>query len=181
MGVTYDKLRAVGISDGLKPVGQEAIDAGPILYASGIPAKSACLLQAWLGGAHDATDEGISYQLFGATIGVEGSSFMAYELSAQYACGVPDTWFSWSLPKISDALADLRKVDERAAELVESAGKAKAKANYKQQTQAAQEDSERLRERALSAVSVGAIGVGTVAAVVAVAYLLFLASTAKGK
>ena len=171
MGVTYDKLRAVGISEGLRPVGQEAIDAAPILYASGIPAKSACLLQAWLGGAHDATDFGFS----------EGSTFIAYELSAQYACGVPSAWFSWSLPSISGALADLRKVDERAAELVESAGNAKAKANYKQQTQAAQEDAERLRDRALSAVSVGAIGVGTVVAVAAVAYLLFLANTAKGK
>lgn len=181
MGVTYDKLREAGISYGLKPSGPEALAAGPILAQSGLSSQSACLLQAWLGGAHDATDEGVSYQLFGATIGWEGSSFIAYELSAQYACGISDTLFGWSLPKMSTAVDELRKIDAKAADLVDSAGKAKAKASYKRQTTEAQADAEKLGKQALSAVSVGAIGVGTVVAVAAVAYLLFLASTAKGK
>ena len=181
MGVTYDKLRDAGLAYGLKPSGPEALAAGPILASSGLSARNACLLQAWLGGAHDARQGGVNWQVGGATIGVEGFGFTAYELSAQAACGIPDPWFEWSLPSIADALDELRAIDGKAAELVESAGKAKAKASSKKQSQEAEADAEAIRQRALSAVSVGAIGVGSVVALAAVAYLVFMANTAKGK
>lgn len=167
MGKTFDKLREAGISYGLKPLGAEALAAGPILAASGLTARSACLLQAWLGGAHDAHDTQFA--------------FTAYGLSAQAACGIDNPWFVWSLPSIADALNELRDLDNKAADLVESAGKAKAKASAKKQNTEAEADAEKLRQQALSAVSVGAIGIGTVVAVAAVAYLVFMASTAKGK
>lgn len=167
MGQTYDKLRAAGISYGLKPLGEEALAAGPILAESGLTQRSACLLQAWLGGAHDARDQQFA--------------FTAYGLSAQAACGIENPWFEWSLPSVSDALNELRDLDNKAADLVESAGKAKAKASAKKQTAEAEADAEKLRQQALSAVSVGAIGTGTVVALTAIAYLVFMASTAKGK
>lgn len=181
MGQTYDKLKATGMGYGLKPSRDERIAAGPILASSGLSAQSACLLQAWLGGAHDAHQQGISWQIGGATIGQPGFSFVAYELSAQAACGIPDSWWIWSLPSIDGALSELRAIDGKAAELVESAGRATAAASAKKQMSEAEADAAKLRNQALSAVSVGAIGIGTVVAVAAVAYLVFMANTAKGK
>lgn len=167
MGVTYDKLRAAGIDYGLKPV--DASGALQPLLDSGISELSACILQAWLGGAHYIGD----------------LDFLATsdKLSSQYYCrDKAGTWDKlMGYDTVSYSLNELSKVDAKAAELVESAGKAKAKASAEKQNAEAEADAEKLRQKALSAVSVGAIGVGTVVAVAAVAYFLLLANTAKGK
>ncbi len=168
MGQTYDKLKAAGISYGLKPSGSEAIASAQILADSGISELSACILQAWLGGAHDEKDPA-----FYAT---------SQKLSAQWYCGdkIGFTDLLFGRDNVYYCLGELSKIDSKAAELVESAAKAKAKASARKQDAEAEADAKRLRDAALSAVSVGAIGVGTVVAVAAVAYLFYLANTAKG-
>lgn len=167
MGVTYDRLKAAGIDWGLKPA--NAAPALQPLLDSGISELSACILQAWLGGAHDERDIG----QFGAT---------SVELSAQYYCKDKASWWDRIAgnDNVYTCLNELRKVDPKAAELVQSAAEAKAKASAKKQDVEAEADAAKLREKALSAVSVGAIGIGTVVAVAAVAYLVFMARTAKG-
>lgn len=168
MGATYDKLRKAGIEHDLKPTGGDALKAKQILADSGLDELSVCLLQSWLGGAHDRAD----LAFFGT----------ADELSAQYHCKNVTTWWDKFAghDEILYALDQLRKIDDKAAELIDSAGNAKAKASAKKQNEEADADAKKLRDQALSAVSVGAIGIGTVVAVAAVAYLLFMASTAKG-
>lgn len=167
MGQTYDKLKAAGIAYGLKPDGAAAIAAGQILADSGISELSACVLQAWLGGAHDEED----------------TDFLATssKLSAQYYCDEKISFTDNLLGRdnASYCLAELAKIDDKAAKLVESAAKAKAKASAKKQNVEAQADAEKLYDQALSAVSVGAISVGTIAAVAVIAYVAFLAYTAK--
>ena len=167
MGQTYDKLKAAGIAYGLKPDGQAAIASAQILADSGISELSACILQAWLGGAHDESDPA-----FAAT---------SSKLSAQWYCGdkvgILDTILGRD--NVYYCLDELVKIDSKAAELVESAAKAKAKASAKKQNVEAQADADKLYNQALSAVSVGAISVGTIAVVAAVAYVAFLAYTAK--
>lgn len=167
MGQTYDKLKAAGIAYGLKPDGPAAIASGQILADSGISELSACMLQAWLGGAHDYTDPA-----FAAT---------AKQLSAQWYCSDKTGFLAELLGKnsISYSLGELREIDDKAAELVESAGNAKAKASSKKQDVEAQADADKLYNQALSAVSVGAISVGTIAVVAVIGYVAFLAYTAK--
>jgi hypothetical protein len=116
MGQTYDKLKAAGVAYGLKPDGAAALAAGPILADSGISELSACILQAWLGGAHDESDPA-----FYAT---------ARELSAQWYCGDKVGVLDMVLGRDSvwHCLGELSKIDSQAAELIESAAKAKAKA-----------------------------------------------------
>jgi hypothetical protein len=179
MGVTYDKLRAAGIDYGLKPA--NATGALQPLLDSGISELSACILQAWLGGAHDGYDTGVSFQAFGEFWGDEGFGATSSKLSAQYYCKDKDTFFAKLLghDSVSYCLDELRQIDDKAAELVESAGNAKAKASAEKQDVEAEADAEKLRNQALSAVSVGAIGIGTVVAVAVVAYLVFMAQAAK--
>ena len=167
MGQTYDKLKAAGIAYGLKPDGAAAIASGQILADSGISELSACILQAWLGGAHDESDPA-----FYAT---------AKQLSAQWYCGDKVGVLDMVLGRDSVwyCLGELAKIDSKAAELVESAAKAKAKASAKKQNAEAQADAQKIYNEALSAVGVGAIGLGTVVAVAAVAYLVYMANTAK--
>jgi hypothetical protein len=167
MGQTYDKLKAAGLSYELKPNRDEAIASAQILADSGISELSACILQAWLGGAHDEKDPA-----FYAT---------SQKLSAQWYCGdkVGFTDIVLGRDNVYYCLGELAKIDSKAAELVESAAKAKAKASAKKQDAEAQADAQKIYNEALSAVGVGAIGLGTVVTVVAVAYLVFMANTAK--
>lgn len=161
----YDQLKKAGLAAGLKPDGKTALAVAPILNASGISAEDACLLQAWLGGAHEQDDPQFS--------------FVSWDLSAQAACGLSKPWFGFFGHSVYDALASLAKFDAKAAELVKSCGEAKAKASAKKQTAEAEADAKKIGEQALSVVTTSAIGVGTIAAVALVAYVAFLVVTTK--
>lgn len=161
----YNQLKKAGLVAGLKPDGKTALAVAPVLNSSGLSSDDACLLQAWLGGAHEQDDPQFS--------------FVSWDLSAQAACGMSKPWFGFTGHSVYDALKQLEKIDAKAAKLVKSCGEAKAKASAKKQTSEAEDDAKKLANEALAVVTTGAISVGTIAAVAVVAYIAFMVVTTK--
>ena len=178
----YNQLKKAGLAAGLKPSNDaDALKVRQILDNSGLELRDACLLQAWMFGAHDKYDTSVGFELLGVTWGEAGFGATSPKLSAQYACEEYITFgdkFAGS-DSIDSALSNLRKIDSKAAELVESVGNAKAKASAKKQDVEAEKDAEKIREKALAVVTTGAISVGTIAAVAVVAYIAFMVVTTK--
>lgn len=160
-----DKLSKAGLGDH-KPSLQTLQAVQPLLAAV-MPADDACLVGAWLGGAHDRADSDFL--------------FVDTGLTAQTACGVSQAaqaaggWFYRSVDEALDDLAAAGNSD--AADLIRKAGKATAKKSAKKQTQEAQDDAKKLAKKALdyatpdgfgSAISLGAgVAAAVVVAVVA--------------
>lgn len=170
-GALHDKLLAAGLADGVKPSFETIQAIMPILANSGLDKTDACLLQAWLGGAHDLFDDD-----FGAT---------SAALSAQQFCKLIDSNKPSSIEQAFSplvrgvygctlrecAIDALEKIDAKAAALVLSAGKAKAKASAKKQDEEAEADAEKLREKVALPLKVG---VGTVLLVAGIVLALKL-------
>lgn len=154
-GALHDKLRDAGLAAGVKPSWESLQAIAPILASSGLSQTDACLLQAWLGGAHDLFDDD-----FGAT---------SAALSAQQFCKLIDSNKPSAVEQAFSplvrgvygctfrecAIDALAKIDPKAAELVESAGKAKAVASAKKQDEEAEADAKKARDKALSNIKLG--------------------------
>ena len=178
----YNQLKKAGLAAGLKPSKDaDALKVRQILDKSGLELRDACLLQAWMFGAHDKYNQGVSVEAFGTTWGGAGFTATSGALSAQSACAEYITFGDQLLlnDSISSALSNLKSIDKAAGELVESVGNAKAKASAKKQDVEAEKDAEKIREKALAVVSTGAISVGAIAAVAVVAYIAFMVVTTK--
>ena len=61
-GTLYQQLRAAGLDAGLRPSWETIQAIAPIIAASGLSQTDACLIQAWLGGAHDRADPAACYK-----------------------------------------------------------------------------------------------------------------------
>lgn len=180
-GTLYSKLRAAGLEAGLRPSWETLQAVAPILASSGLSQTDACLIQAWLGGAHDLfdgqfryTSANLSAQQFCGLIDSNKPSSIEAEVLSPFVRGVYSCRFSECA---TDALA---KIDAKAAELVLSAGKAKAKASAKRQDAEAEADAAKLRQEAFSAVGWGAgITVGTLLLVAGAVLAVKLATASK--
>lgn len=163
-----DKLSKAGLA-AHKPSLATLQKVQPILVAA-MPAEDACLLGAWLGGAHDRADGDFL--------------FVDTGLTAQTACGISQ-WAQaaggWAYRSVDEVLADLAAAGHKdAADLIKTAGKSTAKQSAKKQTEEANKDAKKLAKDALGAVtpdgfgssiSLGA-GVAVAAVVVVVAWKL---------
>ena len=180
-GTLYQKLRAAGLDAGLRPSWETIQAIAPIIAASGLSQTDACLIQAWLGGSHDLFDRqfrdtsaALSAQQFCGLIDSNKLSSIEAELFSPFVRGVHDCLVQ------ECAIDALAKIDAKAAELVLSAGKAKAKASAKKQDAEAAADAAKLRDSALSAVGWGAgITVGTILLVAGVVLAIKLADVSK--
>lgn len=136
-----DKLSKAGLS-AHKPSLAVLQKVQPILAAA-LPAEDACLVGAWLGGAHDWNDPD-----FFST---------SPSLGAQAACGVSvfnEFLGPFAYRTIDDVLDDLAAAGhEEAAKLIRLAGKSTAKQSAKKQTEEANKDAKKLAENALGAVT----------------------------
>lgn len=160
----YDQLKSAGLSPEQKP-SLDTLKAVRDILVKIVSPDDACLLLAWLGGAHDRADPNFLFVDIG--------------LSAQSACGVAQ-WKqalgSFAYRSVDEALGDMtaRGADlAKCAALIRGAGKAKAKASAKKQASEANADALQLAKDALAAVtpeglgSSVSVGVGVAVAVVA--------------
>lgn len=156
------KLSSAGLG-AYKPSLQTLQKVQPILAAM-MPAEDACLVQAWLGGAHDRADLSFLFTDIG--------------LTAQSACGV-SAWSQalgdFAYRSVAEALDDLasQSADKAAAaELIRKAGKATAKQSAKKQDEEAQKDAKEMAKGALDALTPqgfgGAVSLGAGVAVAVV-------------
>lgn len=136
-----DKLSKAGLA-AHKPSLAVLQKVQPILAAA-MPAEDACLVGAWLGGAHDRADSDFL--------------FVDTGLTAQTACGISQ-WAQaaggWAYRSVGEALDDLAAAGhEEAAKLIRLAGKSTAKQSAKKQTEEANKDAKKLAKDALGAVT----------------------------